>query len=175
MLAAAPQFAAAGYALVFMGYGELLEEINLKKISNDNIYFHPAVPPDELLSYTQSADVGFSWIVDRCVSYYLCLPNKMFEYIMARVPVIASGLPEMERVISGSGCGVCLEEWTPASLASALSQIDALREGDLDLDLDVAAVQYCWENEEKKLVAAYESHVVSPERLPILIGGHERR
>ncbi len=81
--------------IVFMGYGELEEKIQEQAENYKNIYFHQAVNPDVLLDYTNSADFGISMIEDTCLSYRYCLPNKIFEYLMAEIPVIVSNRADL--------------------------------------------------------------------------------
>ena len=83
--------------IVFMGYGPLEDLLKEEAKKYSNIYFHAAVSPDILLDYTSSADYGISTIEDSCLSYRYCLPNKMFEYMMAEIPLIVSNLPEMKK------------------------------------------------------------------------------
>lgn len=160
LLEAAPALRAAGYAMVFMGYGELQTKIEAAAArGNTGVYFHPAVPPGELIPYTASADVGVSSIEDSCLSYHLCLPNKLFEYIMAGLPVVVSKLPEMDHVVTTNGIGVSLDNWDATSLLAALGQIDMMRGADLDGRLAHAAQNYCWERQESILVEAYTRHL----------------
>lgn len=66
-----------------------------KRLSSSNIYSYPAVSPD----YTSSADFGILFYENNCLNHNYCSPNKMFEYLMAEIPVIASNLYEMKRLI----------------------------------------------------------------------------
>ena len=75
-------FTEGRFTLVFMGYGEFEKTIKEYAGKNKNIHFYPAVPLEKVLDYTQHADVGLSLIERVCLSYYLCLPNKVFEYIL---------------------------------------------------------------------------------------------
>jgi len=54
---------------------------------------------NELLSYTAAADVGLSLIENISLSYHYALPNKLFEYIMAEIPVVVSKLPQMVEIV----------------------------------------------------------------------------
>jgi glycosyltransferase involved in cell wall biosynthesis len=83
------------YSVVFMGYGPMENEIQNASKSYPNIFFHPAVNQNELLDYTSSADWGLVLIENSCLSYYYCLPNKLFECVQAEIPVIASNLKEL--------------------------------------------------------------------------------
>src|SRR5690606_12853007 len=119
------------------------------------IYFYPAVSPQVLLGYTASADYGVSLIEDVCLNYRYCLPNKLFEYLMAGIPVLAANLPEMKRFVEEYKVGVIVQDNTPAALIKALDE--ALTQDKLGLSqfIDVARQQFCWEQQEKVLFSIY--------------------
>lgn len=139
-------------AVVFMGYGEKVDEI--KKYSNlfPNIFFHPAVPHDEVVSVCSSCDCGIALIENVSLSYFFCLPNKLFEYCFAEIPVIGSNFPEISRVIEKYRLGVTTE-------VSMRPLVDAVREMILALDnFDVrrdSLTDLCWETQADKLIAMY--------------------
>lgn len=82
-----------------MGFGESVKIVKdyAKKFSN--IHYHPAVKPDETIQYTCGADVGVHFIKNTCLNHYFCLPNKIWEYLNASLPVIVSNMLEMEKVV----------------------------------------------------------------------------
>ena len=55
--------------------------------------------PDDLLEYTGSADLGSSLIQNTCKSYFYCMPNKLFEYLMTGLPVLVSDMKEMKEFV----------------------------------------------------------------------------
>jgi glycosyltransferase involved in cell wall biosynthesis len=112
-----------------------------------------------VLPYTCSADVGVTYIDNGSLNDRLCLPNKMFEYIMAGLPVIVNDAPEMRRVVEEYRIGVILESLTGESLARALDEIDRLDRGVLAENLKRAASVFSWENQEKVMLGAYGEHV----------------
>ncbi|MDH3269128.1 MAG: glycosyltransferase, partial [Ignavibacteria bacterium] len=65
-------------------YQNLAEKMNLTK----QVIFLGKLTQDELPKITTAADVGVSLIENLSTSYYYALPNKLFEYIMAEIPVI---------------------------------------------------------------------------------------
>lgn len=143
--------------LVCMGYGPLDALIQEKAAEQEAIFFHPAVSPDVLLNYTSSADYGVSFIEDSCLSYRYCLPNKMFEYLMAGLPVLTSNLFEMKRLVTAEGVGIVAEENTVEGFRKAV---------EASLQQDYAAIQdnvfaarkkYCWEEQEKVLKELYDA------------------
>lgn len=143
-------------AIVFMGYGPLEEHIKEASRNHNNIFFHEAVTPDLLLDYTSSADFGIATIEDSCLSYKYCLPNKMFEYIMAEIPVIVSNLPEMKRVIKTYGIGVVAEENTPQGLLTAIQEAQNLDKRMLREKIKEVKKRYNWQTQEKVLIEVYK-------------------
>ena len=81
-------------------YREELQKYAVKRNTDKRTHFYGAVPYLELLELTADADIGFSLIKPASKSYEQALPNKLFEYALAGIPVIASNLPEMERIIN---------------------------------------------------------------------------
>lgn len=85
-------------------------------------------------------------------------PNKLFEYMSAGIPVIASDFPLWREIIAGSNCGLCVDPRNASDIAAALDWLvsnpaTAERMG----QNGKSAVEsiYNWKNEEKKLVALY--------------------
>lgn len=155
LLDAAPRLEDAGYAVVFMGYGPMQAEVEEAARRHANVYFHAAVPPSDVLEHTASADVGIASTRDGSLNHRLCLPNKFFEYIVAGIPAIATALPEMERIMTDEGIGVCLSDWSADAVVEALKAIDAMRGAELSTRLHRAAEKYCWEKQETVMIDAY--------------------
>jgi len=142
--------------IVFMGYGELEDLVKEYSKKYNNIYFHSAVSPDILLDYTSSADFGISTIEDSCLSYRYCLPNKMFEYLMAEVPVIVSNLPEMKKIVEENKIGIVAKENTPQGLKEAIKEAIQLNKEELKQNIKKVKEIYNWQEQEKKLLEVYK-------------------
>ncbi|MDT7856222.1 glycosyltransferase family 4 protein [Rubrivirga sp. S365] len=109
-----------GVRLVVIGEGELWDDLaRLGAPLGDRFRLHPFVPPDALAALTPGADLGACLIEPLTESLRLSLPNKLFEYLAAGVPVIASPLPEIRRVVE-RGVGVLADPADPAAVAAAL-------------------------------------------------------
>lgn len=98
--------------LVLLGDGErkmkwqkFAEEMEVE----DRVFFLGTIPQDELINYTAAADIGVCLIENISVSYYHALPNKLFEYIMAGLPVISSSLPQMKNIVEEYNVGACID------------------------------------------------------------------
>ncbi len=110
--------------LVFLGGGPLKPEIQklVKETKLDSkIRFMDPVPPNQLLSYTASADLGLTFLEDSCLNHRYALPNKLFEYLAAGIPVIASDLPEIAQIIEQFDVGCVVPSGDTKALGSALN------------------------------------------------------
>jgi len=150
-------------ALIFMGMGEdmdnLYDYINKKKLE-DRIFIKDAVPPQELLKYTSSADIGLQLLQNTDINHYSTISNKIFEYIMAGLAIIASDFPEIRKIISGDELGFVVDPDNPNEIRSAIVKLVNNRE-DLEKCKKNARKyrhKYTWEQEEKKLLKIIKNH-----------------
>lgn len=91
--------------LILLGYGRLEDKLRMASEDSLNIHILPPAHPDHILSYTMQADIGLCLIEDVSLSYKYCLPNKLFEYLHAGVPILVSDLPELSMFINENLCG----------------------------------------------------------------------
>ena len=138
--------------VVFMGFGRLEKVIAEYSKRHPNIHFHEAVPHDQVVSLVRSADYGLCLIERASLSDYFCLPNKLFEYCFARVPVLASAFPDISRVVEQYSLGVCCEP-DPASIRAALNEL--IKTKPERIASDIAALS--WEAQASRLTAAYRA------------------
>lgn len=92
------------------------------------------------------------------VSYRDALPVKMFEYMAAGIPVIASDFPRWRAIIDASDCGLCVDPRDPAAIAAAIDRLahDPPLARRLGANGRRAIEQtYNWRNEAQKLVRFY--------------------
>lgn len=142
--------------IVFMGFGGLEEEVIEASKKQSNIFFHEAVTPDVLLSYTSSADIGISAIENTSKSYNFCMPNKMFEYIMANIPVIVTNLYEMSNFITKNRSGFILENDSVETIIKLVNSIDHDIINSFKDNIQATKERYNWKEQEKKLEIVYE-------------------
>lgn len=91
-------------------------------------------------------------------NYIESLPIKMFEYMSAGIPVIASDFPLWRDIVQGSQCGVCVDPLNPAQIARAIDELvrDPDKARQMGLNGRRAVMErYNWAVEEKKLQAYY--------------------
>ncbi len=138
--------------LLIMGYGELEQFVKEAAATNENIYFQNAVAPNKVVEYAAEADVGISMIKNSCLSYELCLPNKLFDYLMAKIPIISSDLIEIQKIINEYQVGIIVKDWTESALLDAINEYKALNKQILSKKLNVAVDIFNWEKEEFKYI-----------------------
>ena len=113
-----------GAAVVFMGYGRLESFIaDAVAAHPGRIYLLPAVRPDDLMPWTASADVSFVGQPPRTLNQKMNLPNKLFESMMAGVPVVVSEGNEQCRLTTDEDIGVCVDIDDPAAIAAACADL----------------------------------------------------
>lgn len=150
--------------LVIIGGGDVLPILKEKVAQNhwdEKVKFFPRMPYQKMMAITQLAELGFTLDKDTNLNYRFSLPNKLFDYIQAGVPVVASHLVEIERIVRNYNIGTFVENHDPQSIAETIE--NALNDKDsLALwkqNLTIAARELCWENEEKVLLGIYEKYV----------------
>ena len=141
--------------LVCMGYGPLQALVEEKSVHCSNIHYHQAVAPDILLEYTASADFGILFYENNCLNHYYCSPNKIFEYLMAGIPVIVSNLYEMRRIVQNNRLGVVAEDDTVQGLKSAVDKALQLDPAELQANISKVKLLYNWEAQEETLLDTY--------------------
>jgi glycosyltransferase involved in cell wall biosynthesis len=141
--------------LVCMGYGPLESTVQAFAKRSSVIFYHPAVDQKVLLDHTSSADYGVSFIEDTCLSYRYCLPNKIFEYLMAGIPVLTSNLFEMRRLVESETVGLVAESNDPQGFVQALERALDMDTEEMKENVRRVRQRYCWEEQEKVLKEVY--------------------
>lgn len=142
--------------LVLMGFGPLEKLVKEYASICPTIFFHEVVKSDVLLNYTASADFGILFYENNCLNHYYCSPNKMFEYIMAGIPVIVPNLYEMRRIVTENGVGIVASEYSREGLRTAVKAAMMMDRSDLTAHIDKLKNHYNWEEQEKLLLDTYK-------------------
>jgi glycosyltransferase involved in cell wall biosynthesis len=155
--------------LVFLGqstagFGAELERLAAELGLADRVHFFSSVALSDLLVWTAEADVGVSLLQDTCENHRHALPNKVFEYIAARLPVVVSSLPELERVTDEHGIGWAVDPADPVSVAKGLNEALQSADANLHWRLEHAGETLAWEREQSRLLAVYEELPTFPRR-----------
>ena len=146
-------------AVVLVGEGPQEEELRTHAARLDGrAFLLPFTPPDELAALTPDADVGAIPIIPLTGSLRLSLPNKLFEYAAAELPVLAgAGAEPLRELVDRYDAGRCVDPLDHRAMTAALRTLlldPAARErhaagaGRLFAD-------FGWERERERFLAAY--------------------
>jgi glycosyltransferase involved in cell wall biosynthesis len=146
-------------AVVFLGFGFLEDELRTAASHDRRISVLPPVPSGELLDWTSGASVAFVGTPPKTVNQRMTTPNKLFESLMAGVPVVVAAGTATADLVRGAEVGITVDPWTPPALAQALADLldrpDELER--LRRNAKLAALdRFNWETEREALIALYE-------------------
>ncbi len=113
-----------GAAVVFLGYGPgrgALE--NLARSLGAPVHFVDPVPPERIRAVIAAAGAGVTLLEDSCLNHRYALPNKLFDYLAAGLPVLASPLPEISRIVTLHSVGALVDPRDESALAGALESM----------------------------------------------------
>jgi glycosyltransferase involved in cell wall biosynthesis len=142
-----------GADLLFLGvddpaYAESLRRLALAEGLDRRVHLLPSVPVAQIRAHARQASVGVSLLEDTCENHRLALPNKVFEYLAAGIPVLAGDLPELRRTLGGQAGVALVDAGDEAAIAAALQ---AAIEG----PRSALPSPFEWSEEAKRLAATY--------------------
>lgn len=150
--------------LVMMGFGvrgteeEWLQQAATSAGVAPRVYFHTPVPQDQLLVYTMSAEIGVIPFRDTGPAMHLSSSNKLYEYLLAGVAVVGSGLPEIRAVLASHDAGAIYDPDDPKSLARVVTELlsdSAALAAMRERAREAAERKYTWEQEAERLRNLY--------------------
>jgi len=147
--------------LMIIGNGDVIPKLKkmvVKLNLKNSVIFRDRMPYDKMMQYTRHAQLGLTLDKNTNINYKLSLPNKLFDYVHAGTPVLATRLVEVEKVIKKYDIGLFIDKHEPKHIAQQIKR--ALNDEKLNskwtLNLKRAAAELQWENEEKTLIKAYK-------------------
>ncbi len=144
--------------LVIIGDGDIKNEL-IKKVELANltqrVLFVDKMLPEHLKEYTKQATIGLCLLENTGLSYYYSLPNRIFDYIQARIPILATSFPEISKIVGNYKTGILINHYEPEYLADTINQM--LKSPYPTNHFKELATQFCWENEQKILLSILES------------------
>lgn len=149
--------------LLIVGSGDVISQLKKRAqalLLGDKILFIPKVPLEKLQAYTAAANIGLTVDKDTNINYRYSLPNKLFDYIRAGIPVISSRLKEIERIIRRYDIGTFIQNHEPKHMAELINQTVSDTNQILIWkgNLKKANRELTWENEEETLRKVYEKY-----------------
>lgn len=152
-----------GARLVCMGpvvreeYRGTLEALARSLGVGDRVVFEPPVAPEHVVTVSARATVGLCLIENVCLSYYLSLPNKLFESMHAGLPIVGSDFPEIGSLIERYGFGLTCDPADPAAIAAAIRKVldDPALAAEMSAKALAAAADHTWALEAQVLQDLY--------------------
>ncbi|MEZ5016668.1 MAG: glycosyltransferase family 4 protein [Flavipsychrobacter sp.] len=147
--------------LIICGEGNYFDEakeLAKKHGVAEKIIFKGYIPPSELPKYTQAAYIGITLFVATSRSNELSLANRFFDYMHSGVPQLGVAYPEYIQINNQFKIATLLEDVTPESIAEGLNKLllDKDYYKELQQNCLLAREQYCWQNEEERLLGVYK-------------------
>lgn len=147
--------------LIIAGDGDLvhkLQDLVSEKQVAEQVYFTGRLPFDQLRSLTKQADIGISLEQDLGLNYRLALPNKIFDYMQAGIPVLSSSLPVMSALVSREKIGLVISSFDPDSIRKAIHQLWPGKPLHMECSKNAkeAGLRYVWENQEERFLAVFD-------------------
>ncbi len=137
------------FTLDFYLTGSVSDISHIKNLSRDStkVRVLDPVPYDEIVPTLTSYDIGFFYVEPTTFNLYNCLPNKLFEFIQARIAVAIGPSPDMAQLVNNYNCGFVSDFFTIDSMVKKLSTIDKELIDEAKFNSNIAAENLCYEKE----------------------------
>lgn len=156
--------------LVCLGSGGVFEPAVIAAAERHGLvsrtHLLPPVPSDEVVPYASSATVGVSIVQPASLSYRLALPNKLFQYMAAGLPVVASDFSDVRELVEGSGAGVLVDPRDVGDVAAAIRDLLTDRERARGMGAAgrrAVGDRFNWRTSEEELLKGYRQRLGASE------------
>ncbi len=148
-----------GVVLVILGsgFGEWARPAE-RLAGYERVVVLPKVSYEAVAEYTASADIGILLYRNDCRNNYHCAPNKIFEYMMMGLPVVAPAFPGMVRLVEQEDVGICVDPERPEAIAAAVNRLSSDRDSRARMRANAIRLtreRYNWEIEFRPLLQRY--------------------
>ncbi|MBI3518687.1 MAG: glycosyltransferase [Bacteroidetes bacterium] len=150
------QYLDDNYLLLIIGSGDVIHQLKQNVISfqlQNKVKFIDKIPASELRHYTANANLGVTIDKDSNLNYHFSLPNKVFDYMHAGIPIPATRLPEIEYLINNYHIGTFIENHEPKHIADQIVRFLNSKEYlEYKSNTFIAAIENNWKTEKQKLI-----------------------
>ncbi|GIV29242.1 MAG: glycosyltransferase [Bacteroidia bacterium] len=162
-LTEAMQYLNDNYVLLIIGGGDVIDVLKQKANEwqlNQKIIFKDRMPAEELYHYTCNADLGISIDKPNNLNYHYSLPNKIFSYIHAHIPILSSRLPEIEKIIYTYQIGNFIDNHQPQHIAQKIEEtLNSPEYARWKANTFKAEQELKWEKEKEKLKSILRQYI----------------
>lgn len=104
-------------------FGEGYKALARRVGAEDRLILLPPVPSRDVVAAARGADAGIWTLPALCRNFTYALPNKIFEYMAADLPVLAANYPEALRLVSENEIGLTFDPYDPYSIADSINRL----------------------------------------------------
>jgi len=143
---------------VIIGDGDIAHDLKVRVNNlnlNDKVFFLGRIAGSELHKFTPSADLGVCLLENRGLNYYYALPNRIFDFLHAGVPILSTDFPEISHIVGTLKTGILIDHYEPEYLAKVVN--DFFAQGFDTSHFSEIVKQFCWEEEEKVVLEILQS------------------
>lgn len=144
---------------LIIGNGDVIPKLKdrVRQLNLENsIIFKGKMSYEDMMQYTHHAELGLTLDKNTNINYKLSLPNKIFDYIHAGIPVLASKIIEVEKVVEKYNIGLIINNHEPKHIAQQIQlAIKNNLKKEYESNLKNAARELSWESEEQSLLEVY--------------------
>ncbi|GHU67145.1 glycosyl transferase [Bacteroidia bacterium] len=136
-----------------VGSGDILAKLKRKVRSmqlEEKVIFTGRVPFEQLPAYTACADIGINLLENRGLNYYYSLPNRIFDFIRAHIPVLSVDFPEIRRIVAEYDIGTLIDRHEPLFLVAIIQKM--LVQTKNEIGFGHANIELTWEREAEVLL-----------------------
>jgi len=140
------------------GYKNLLRSLARNLGIQKRLAILPPVGWAELPYYIGTADCALAFYQKNSLNNLYCSPSKLFDALMAGLPVISGDNPLVLEVLQQNDAGICLNSITGETIAQSLQELlsrDDLKDMKKRL-ANIAKTQYSWETQEESFLGLYK-------------------
>lgn len=149
------------YLLLIVGGGDVIPDLK-KMVSEKNlkdyVWFISKQPIEILRKYTAASNLGITLDKPNNINYKLSLPNKLFDYIHAGIPVLSSDLPELKKIIVGYNIGKICPDHDAKNISILIREMLSSDE-QIKIWEDnnaIAARELNWDKEKERLLSIFK-------------------
>ncbi len=122
------------------------------------VVFHGFVNRKQVNKILAESKVGLVTL-HPIINYKDALPVKMFEYMLAAIPVISTDIPLWKKIVEDNDCGICVDALNPKKIGQAINKL--IKNNNLAKKMGengrkAVLEKFNWQNEEIKLLRVYK-------------------
>tara|TARA_Y200000002_G_C22676457_1_gene662290 strand:- start:756 stop:1916 length:1161 start_codon:yes stop_codon:yes gene_type:complete len=141
--------------ILFLGYGPMVETVKEFEQKYVNIHYHESVEHNLLTNLIREADVGLCLVENVSLSDYYCLPNKLFEYAFAGLPIIASNFPDLSYILEKYDLGFVCDADSKEDIKKMIENFEKME--NVSKKDTTKLYDLTWQKQESNLVTLYQN------------------